>query len=289
MSALILSRSGRPPATSPGGYQEFAPAPVPRGPVNSPAPPVPGNIPGTPANTQPPRAEHLAVFAPSPGAAFPASIPWASLYLGGYKDQPRLLSAAELDKLLADLRSDKHFARIDAAKRLGQVVPVEGRRGEVSRTLEAMLGHNSPFDQEAAAHALAVWGTAESVPALIKLLDDRIPTVRAAAMDALVALHDDRAIEPIARRLADSADRSKVRRILEMIGPAAERAVIPHLSDQDKWLRIEACHILQTIGSQDSTAALEAVVKSAGRFDQDLVKAAKDALSAIAARQSGGA
>jgi HEAT repeat protein len=209
--------------------------------------------------------------------------------LGGYKDQPRLLTTAELDKILADLRSDKGFAHREAAKRLTQVVPVQARRAEVSFTLEPLLFHNSSFDQEAVAHALGVWGTAESVAPLIKVLDDKFPTVRGAAMDALVALHDDRAIDPIARRLPDHADRSRARHSLEMFGPAAEKAVVPYLSDKDKGLRIEACHILQNIGSRDSTAALEGVVKSAGRFDTDLVKAANEALAAIAARQAGGA
>jgi serine/threonine protein kinase len=255
--------------------------------MRPPMPNLPAGIPGVPA-APPPRAEHVAVLAPPSGAAFLGNLPWAGLYLSCYKDQPRWLSAAELDKLLTDLRSDNVFALRDAAKRLGQVVPVEERRGEVAGMLKNLLRRHSVFDQEPAARALAVWGTPDSVPALIELLEARTPNLRGAAFDALAALKDDRAVEPVARRLTDYFDRPHARRTLEAFGPVAEKAVLPHLSDKDKGVRIEACHILQTIGSRDSTAALEAVARSAGRFDQDLVKAANDALAAIAARQGVG-
>ena len=93
-----------------------------------------------------------------------------------------------------------------------------------------------------------------------------------------------------ARRLADHFDRPRARRALEAFGPAAEKAVLPYLSDKekDRGLRIEACHVLQTIGTRDSTAALEAVTRSAGPLDRDLVKAANEALAAIAARPGQG-
>jgi serine/threonine protein kinase len=279
-SAMQVAFSARPRSTMYGGYQAFTPTP---------APYVPGNIPGMPVAPRPPRAEFLAAFASPPGAVFPGNLPWASLYLSCSKDQSLLLSPGELDKLLTDLRSGNNtFTVQDAAKRLARVVPVEARRGEVAAALNRLLPGNSVFEQEAAAHALAVWGTDDSVPLLIELLEARTPNVRGAALTALAALKDDRAIEPVARRLIDHFDRPHARRALEAFGPAAEKTVLPYLSDKDKWVRIEVCHILQSIGSKDSTAALEAVAKSAGRFDQDLIQAANNALAAIAARQGGG-
>jgi serine/threonine protein kinase len=278
-SAMQSAFSGRPRPTPPAEYQAFAPRPGPN---------VAGSIPGMPASQPPPRADALPIFAVSPGAAFPGSLPWGSLYLSCFRDQSPFLSAAELDKLLADLKSENTFTRQEAAKRLAQVVPVETRRGEVAVTLLRLLRDNSPFDQEPAAHALAVWGTSDSVQPLIELLEARVPNVRAAALEALAALHDARAIEPVAGRLHDYFDRPHARRMLEAFGPAAEKAVLPYLTHMDKGVRIEACRILQTIGGQDSTEALETVVKSAGRFDQDLIKAANEALAAIAARGRAG-
>ena len=48
-----------------------------------------------------------------------------------------------------------------------------------------------------------VWGTPESVPALVRMLDDPFPPAREEALAALAALKDPQAAEPVARRLGD--------------------------------------------------------------------------------------
>jgi hypothetical protein len=247
--------------------------------------PAPGPVPplanGNGPAAAPLRPAHVALALECPQAGFPGNVPWAGLAVLA-KGPPRFLADAELDKLLADLRSDNPFTAGDAAKRLAQADATEKRRREAAAALEAPLSSPFPDVREAGARALGVWGTPESVPVLLKMLDaEPFPNTRGAVLEALAGLKDPRAAEPVARKLADPFGHDKAREALVALGPAAEKAVVPYLANPDRQARIEACQVLAAVGTKNSAGALQAAAQDR---DPGVAQAAQQALAAIAAR-----
>jgi HEAT repeat protein len=228
------------------------------------------------------RPEELRLLAVAPDGGGLASLPWPALAFTLRKEPIVLLSDAELDQLLADVKAAQGFTAARAEERLAKAYPAERRREEVARALEPAATNWDFLVRQNAARALAVWATAESVPTLIKMLDDQLPHCRAEAMTALAALKDERGAAAVAKRLTDHADRANARKALEAMGPVAEKPVADLLTHADYLVRREACDILKTIGTPASTAGLQAVA------DEDksppVKRAAQEALKAIAAR-----
>jgi HEAT repeat protein len=180
------------------------------------------------------------------------------------------------------VKAAKGFTAARAEERLAKVYPAEHRREEVARALEPAATNGDIIVRPNAVRALAVWATPDSVPALIKVLDDQAPQCRAEAMTGLAALKDERGAAAVAKRLADHSDRANARQALEAMGPVAEKPVAALLTHPDHLVRREACDILKTIGTSESVAALQTV---AGQDKSPPVqRAAQEALQAIAAR-----
>jgi predicted Zn finger-like uncharacterized protein len=131
------------------------------------------------------------------------------------------------------------------------------RRDEVARRLVELLKGSDVLLRPKSADALAVWGTREQVPALLDVLDDPKFDLRAAAIEALGAIKDPRAAEPVAKRLPDFSDRRHASRTLIAIGPPAEAAVRPYLRHKDAAVRNEAARILQRIGNPKAEGGLD--------------------------------
>ncbi len=62
--------------------------------------------------------------------------------------------------------------------------------------------------------------------------------------------------------------------------------MIPYLTHKDSWTSTEACHILKEIGTGESIAPLEEVLK--GKPDFMVGPAASNALKSIQERQKAG-
>src|SRR5262249_43603123 len=128
---------------------------------------------------------------------------------------------------------------------------------------------------------LVVWATRAEVPALLNVLDHESGVVRAAALEALGNLKDQRAVAPVALRLLQG-DRGHAGKALRAMGPMAEKEVLKYLRDTDAGVRAEACKVLKRIGTGESGAPLDAL---RGREPHRAVRvAAQDALQTIAAR-----
>jgi hypothetical protein len=192
--------------------------------------------------------------------------------------QQKPLTDADVDPILADLRGPDRTRRRLALERLAQSQPT-ARRAEVARAIEAVLADNSDtFVHPTAAKALGVWGTPESVPLLINLVEHQNVFLRREAITALGKLKDERAAEPVARRLTDFGDRGSVIKALQELGPKAEKAVLPYLQHQDLFLRLEVCKVLKVIGTKESIPALEAATRDSNRGFANEAKAALDAV-----------
>jgi hypothetical protein len=188
-------------------------------------------------------------------------------------------SDADVDQILAGLASPDEPRRRSAAARLPVLEPND-RRAEVARALTTLLRDGDDFSRQAAARALGNWGTKQSVPALIKAVDDDNFAVRWAAIEALGQLKDKRAAGPIAAHL--KADAIKAVPALRALGAAAESAVLDVLNEGREWsVRAEACRVLGAIGTSKSVPDLDRIARE---DSGPLGLAAKQALRDIAAR-----
>jgi HEAT repeat protein len=170
----------------------------------------------------------------------------------------------------ADLKSGDAKRQRAGANRLARLRSTKANE-KVTIALEGLLGNADAPVRQAAAQALATWGTRDSVPPLLKLLEDKDKEVRAAALLALGKLHDERAVEPVAARLAD--DTAAAGAALKEMGPMAEKAVLAHFRGPVASLRLEACKVLDVIAtSRDAGEALRAATRD--KRDPQLAQAA---------------
>jgi predicted Zn finger-like uncharacterized protein len=188
-------------------------------------------------------------------------------------------NADVVTKALFDLKSPSVHRRMEAVRRLKETLPDE-RRGEVTKALEPLVTDSDHFTREWAIEALGVWGTKETVPVLLKAMNQK--ETRGAAIKALGRLKDERAIEPIAERLEDFFDRGPASDALKKMGPVAENAVIKRLNHSDRHVRTTACDILKVIGTKESLPALQKVIAENDFF---LTPKAKETVQVITARQ----
>ncbi len=179
---------------------------------------------------------------------------------------------------LHDLKSSLPQTRKQALSRLARTPADASRRAEVAQAIVPMLQEPDGFTRSDAAKALAVWGGPESTPALIEALKDTAFNVRWAVLDALKELKDPQASEALAALVAEDKDRGKAVDALKAIGPPAEDAVIPLLSNGEDRVRVEACKILSVIGSEKSVPMLRRLATSKLGFSDN---AARDALTSM--------
>jgi len=192
---------------------------------------------------------------------------------------PNPAAPADVTQLLADLK-EKTKAQITLGH-LARAKVDEARRAEVARAVEPLLADENQFVRKAAVEALGTWGTKESVALLLPMVETKDTFVRWEAFKTLAKLQDERAAEPIARRLLEPSDRGFVSRALQDLGSKAEKAIHPYLKEKDLFTRLTACQILEKIGTKESKAALEEASK-----DENIgvSSTAKRALKAIEGR-----
>ncbi len=189
----------------------------------------------------------------------------------------RPLDDDDVRKLLADLKvADKRRA---AADRLAKG-PANDRRDEVAKALGKLLNDREDSTRSVACKALVVWGTADNVPALVKLTETDNIFLRSDAMRALGALKDERGAKAVAKVFPQ--DKHAAGEALKSMGPVAEPYVLPLLEDRDTGVRIDACKILAAIGGAKSRDALETLSKSGRGGD---AREAEKTLREIASRE----
>ena len=258
-------------------------------PWRTPEPPATAQAPAP----QPPTPQQPAPQAPAPQAnpqfqlpQFPADI---------FKQVQQRLNALDADppvdppgkpphpanvpdpitKAIAQLSGD--WSAQEAACKTLAALTVDGtRQAAVVSAVKKMLDARVPWSPRTqAVRVLAVWGTAEEVPYLLRLLDDSDRGVQDAAIRALGKLKDARAADVLALRL-NSHLRGAAGEALKEIGAAAEGVVREQLNSTDKYARVEAIKVLKVIGTKASEKDL---IELANDYDQDVAVAAREALS----------
>ena len=203
------------------------------------------------------------------------------------RSERRPIAAAEMKTLLADIqqrlsdRRQKALARLVIGEPRG-MTPVQ--RDKVSVALVSILNDSDPFLRRDAARALANWGNAASVLALIARLKDPQMTVRWAAIDALGSLRDPRGMEPVAQHLGSGREIPAAVNALQFFGrtvPGIEPYLLSLMKNKDSTVRVETSRLLAAFGTSKSMPALTLAAKDA---DAAVVKAASAALGAIRER-----
>jgi HEAT repeat protein len=201
------------------------------------------------------------------------------------KEKARPLTDKEIETALADLASEDGDSAGAAAKLLADKKPQQPNP-KVAKALEAVMLHGENVGHRAeAARALKNWSTPQSVPGLIKALDDAWPPVRSNAMEALCKYAPKEAIKPVAQQLTNLMTRGSAEKFLRAMGPDAEDAVLAHITSSDPWLRACACGLLETLGTKKSLPSLEKAVAD----ENWMVNGnARKALAAVKARDGAG-
>ena len=172
----------------------------------------------------------------------------------------RPIDAKEVGKILADLRSGDATKASTAQMRLSRRQSHEPNR-ELTKGLESLAKSDDARTRQRAADALQYWGTKESIPVLLKLLDDDDRSVRWNAIRALGHLKATQAIDRLVRLWPEEP---AVTEALRAMGPAAEPAVVQQLTRGNDHMRMQACHVLQEIGTENSIPALEKAQAAGG-------------------------
>jgi HEAT repeat protein len=165
-----------------------------------------------------------------------------------------------VDEALADLKANDASQRAAAANWLATTEVQVDRQGEVAGKLEPLINDNNGWVHDAAARALAAWATKDSVPALLKALDNQSGTVKQAAMDGLVRLKDERAAAPLAQKLTNFFERGNASKALQALGPVAEKEVVKYFFDKDGGVREEARKLLSGYNTKGTVILVQAAV-----------------------------
>lgn len=188
------------------------------------------------------------------------------------------IAQSDLTSTLTDLQSPDAFKVIGAANKLAGAQPTGDQRA-VERALIGALEHRDGFARQSVVKALGTWGSRDSVPPLIKRLDDESFAVRWAVFEVLGARKDVRAAQPIAKWLGK--DRGFASNALRKMGPVAATAVAQQLNAKDWGMRIDVCRLLKDIGTPREIPALRAVTRDENSLVAD---AAAEAIKAIEQR-----
>lgn len=189
-----------------------------------------------------------------------------------------------LQQSVQDLRGREVGRRKLAAEWLAKAKVNEARRTEAAEALGELLKEKDEGAQEAAVRALVKWGNKGNVPALAALVDaegfGQARTLRSAAMEALGAIKDEGGVIPVAKRLLDphAPTAKEASKALKAMGSIAEPVVLTFLGNVNPNIVIEACQILEVIGTKDSVKPLTAVSRNRNR---NVAAAATQALQAV--------
>jgi HEAT repeat protein len=164
--------------------------------------------------------------------------------------------------------------------RLGKATPLESRRAEVAGVLDELAKGNDNFMRHKATKALVFWATPAQLPTLIQLLQTGDNLVKDYALYAVAPFKDEKAAAAAAGLLGEFGLRTKAAACLKVMGPVAEKAVVPYLKHQQVWARQEAVKVLAEIGTKRSIPALKALA-----IDRSVAADAAAAIQAIQKRK----
>jgi serine/threonine protein kinase/HEAT repeat protein len=197
---------------------------------------------------------------------------------------PRAGGDVLFEQTLADLDSPEYWTRKGAVERLVSLKPND-RRGEVAGKLVALMDDESPFIRWPAIQALATWGSANELPALIRGTIHKDPSTRREVLKVIGRFREARTLEAVMACFRDNGTRREASNTLRELGTMAEPDVLAILSERDDgghiFVKRDAILVLVDIGTENSVPALRAVLASTNIHYTHLRDPAQQALAAI--------
>jgi HEAT repeat protein len=197
-----------------------------------------------------------------------AVAPLAGLLLHASDAMVRVAASA-----LCELEA-RHAARLGDEAAIAEALAAVADPARVRRLVQALAGADIA-EQAAIAHVLGVFGGAEAITALSRMLDG----------DATVAIAAARALGRLAQaaeaELLDALERGDSARrlvLLPLIGRSGVPLIVRCLGDQDPAVRVAACDALARIGATTGVAPL---FKLLADPDPRVVQAAVAAIQAL--------
>ena len=183
---------------------------------------------------------------------------------------------------IEDLQSEDPMERGRAADTLAKARTVVNLRPKAAKALEKQLHDSEEYPRRAAARALPVWATKDSVPALIELLGvTTSPLDKQKIMSTLGDFKDERAIPALIEEMKHLGARKNAADALKKIGPNAEDNVIQLLYESDVFVKKAACDLLKDMGTKKSIVPLTNLLRDR---NASVSRAARDAVTAVKAR-----
>jgi hypothetical protein len=197
---------------------------------------------------------------------------------------PAVTTPAELERALADLKSNDESRVKSAAESLAVSDPFEPR-DEVVAQLLVVAVEGARTTQLPAAKALSYWCTKENTPQLLNALDRlnhaRDGQIRRMLFGTLAKQRDERAIPWLIGELEDSSRRSEAEKALVAFGAKAEPALIAECNSTNRDRVRGVLGALEEMGSPECIPTLEKLTQAK---DALIRSAAKRALDKVRAR-----
>ncbi|MFZ9793686.1 MAG: HEAT repeat domain-containing protein, partial [Gemmataceae bacterium] len=182
--------------------------------------------------------------------------------------EPLQVTKDDLKGLLEQIKTTNKSQARAAIDKLARATP-EGDKEEVCKALLQALQSGDHFTKISAAKALAVWGTSTAGSALLQEIKGKDVFVRKAALEAIGKLNLKEAPLAVAPLLIEHATRGDAVNALKAMGPMAEEAVLPYLDDRDAFVQMEACKVLEAIGTEKSIEKIRKYGVSGKPFAKD--------------------
>jgi predicted Zn finger-like uncharacterized protein len=163
---------------------------------------------------------------------------------------------ANLDEALEDAKPGDVFRAQEACKWIARQKADDARRLNVINRLEPLLA--DVFIRDEAARTIGIWASKDQVPLLITMLDNDSREVKKVAFDTLPKFKDERAIEPLAKKLK-GFDHVQAERALAVYGPVAEKEVVKYVFDPEPGTLASARKLLKAYGTKNEIYATQAI------------------------------
>jgi HEAT repeat protein len=203
-----------------------------------------------------------------------SAIAQAAFDLGPYAVWPRAVPEELVSALLQAVDDDNGKVRLEAMYATGVIARMPLTEDQVARLIKA-LDHYDPAVRAAAARVigrLKVTGTGD---ALLKAVNDSQAPVRYAALRALGAIREERAVQALTEQFAYYKKGEGAWSALDALAQIGAKASIPlfreRLTDKDAYIRRAA---IEGIGRAGDAESLDFLQKTATTDDAAMVRLA---------------